>query len=386
MRGLGPLPRQAVDGAVVALALALVEITCWVSRDIVGPQIAGAVWLRAALPIFWVLPLWWRRTHAVPVLYAVLAGVALQGLVTRNSPEGLEMIFVVGCAAYSAGAYARRRTAWHGIAAILIVYPVYAVCDRNVRSGRTSDMWAAAFFGAGMVACWLVGTLLRQQRERRVLADRTSQLEIEAAHAVAEERTRLARDLHDIVSHNLSVMVVQAAGARARGSSDAGTLEKIERSGRASLVEMRRLLGVLRADDEQATLVPQPGISDLDELVQHVRDSGIPVELSVTGDTAALPPAIELSVFRIVQEALTNIVEHAGPAHATVTIAAMADSVRVEVCDDGRAAPTAEQASSGHGLIGMRERAALLHGEVVAGPGPEGGFRVAATLPLAAGA
>jgi signal transduction histidine kinase len=271
-----------------------------------------------------------------------------------------------------------------GVVAILVVYPVYAVCDPNVRSGRSSDMWAAAFFGAGMVACWLVGTLLRQQRERRVMADRASQLETEAAHAVAEERARLARDLHDIVSHNLSVMVVQAAGARARGSSDASTLEKIERSGRASLVEMRRLLGVLRAEDEQATLVPQPGVGDLEELVQHVRDSGIPVELSVTGIDAALPAAIELSVFRIVQEALTNIVKHAGPARAAVTVAATQDSVRIEVCDDGRAAPA--QDGSGHGLIGMRERAALLHGEVSAGPLPSGGFRVCATLPLAAGA
>jgi signal transduction histidine kinase len=143
-------------------------------------------------------------------------------------------------------------------------------------------------------------------------------------------------------------------------------------------------LGVLRADDEQATLVPQPGIGDLDELVQHVRDSGVPVELTVTGVDTALPAAIELSVFRIVQEALTNVVKHAGPARATVSVTATPDSVRIEVCDDGRAAPVSPE-GPGHGLIGMRERAALLHGEVSAGPGIGGGFRVSATLPLAAG-
>ena len=379
-----PLPNALFDAGIALLALVLVELASWADKPAIGDPIAGPTWLVAALPLCWALPLYWRRTHALLVLCVVMAGVVLQALVSWHSPEGLEMMAVVGAAVYSSGAYTTRRNGWIALAVALVGYGIYAAGDPNIRSGRSSDMWAGAFFLVGVLACWMIGTLLRQHRERLQLAARADALEATAATAVADERARLARDLHDIVSHNLSVMVVQAAGARARGSDDAGTLEKIERSGRASLVEMRRLLGVLRADEEQATLVPQPGIADLDDLVAHVRDSGIPVELTVSAPRQGLPAAIELSVYRIVQEALTNVVKHAGQARAEVTVAATQDAVRVEVRDDGRTPPGATDAP-GHGLVGMRERVALLHGEVSAGRTPDGGFRVRATLPLTAG-
>ena len=374
--------RRVVDVAIAAVALVLVEIASWSGDNPVGDRIAGPMWLIALLPLCWAVPLLWRRTHPLLVLCVIWAGVVVQALATWHSPEGLEIIVVFATAVYSAGAYASRSAGWVGLGVSLVGYGVYAAGDPNIRTGRASELWAGAFFLAGVVACWLIGTLVRQRRERLQLTARTTELEASAANAVAEERARLARDLHDIVSHNLSVMVVQAAGARARGSSDAGTLEKIERSGRASLVEMRRLLGVLRAEDEQAALTPQPGIAEVAELVRHVRESGVPVELDVTGECARVPPAIGLSVYRIVQEALTNVVKHAGAAHAAVRIEVIPEAVHIEVRDDGHLPAHAE--TTGHGLVGMRERVALLHGELRTGPGPDGGFEVRAALPLSA--
>ena len=167
-----------------------------------------------------------------------------------------------------------------------------------------------------------------------MLAERAADLEHEAHVAVTEERARMARELHDIVSHNLSVVVLQAAGARAAGAS-AGTLEKIERSGREALVEMRRLLGVLREDFTDASLTPQPGIADIHVLAASVRAAGVPVELEVDGDYGTLPPGVELSAYRIVQEALTNVLKHAKRAHAEVRVRRDGDVLTVEVLDDG---------------------------------------------------
>jgi signal transduction histidine kinase len=191
----------------------------------------------------------------------------------------------------------------------------------------------------------------------------------------------LARELHDIVSHNLSVVVVQAAGARAQGSSDSATLEKIERSGRESLVEMRRLLGVLRRDGDDASLMPQPGIAQLDSLADHVRAAGLAVTLAVDGDYRDIPAPIDHTAYRIVQEALTNTLKHAGPAHATVTVRRAVAAVSIEVADDGTG-PAVNTSGSGHGLLGMRERAGLLGGELCAERGAAGGFVVSARLPL----
>src|SRR5581483_10548472 len=204
----------------------------------------------------------------------------------------------------------------------------------------------------------------------------SARAEREAELAVAEERARMARELHDIVSHNLSVVVLQAAGARAAGAN-ATTLEKIERSGRDALVEMRRLLGVLRDEDGDASLAPQPGIAQLAELVAGVRATGLDVELVVEGHGDELSPALELSVYRIVQEALT----HTHAANAVVRVERDRDAVRVEILDDGRmpVAPT----PNGHGLVGMAERVALFGGELSAGPLAEGGFAVRVTLPVA---
>jgi len=178
---------------------------------------------------------------------------------------------------------------------------------------------------------------------------------------------------------------LQAAGARAAGKQAEAALEKIENSARQALAETRRLLGVLRDPDEEAGLDPQPGIGDLDDLAASVRAAGLPVRLVIDGDTAALPAAVDVSVYRIVQEALTNVLKHAGPARAEVTIGCVADTATVEVTDDGAAEPGRGIPAGGHGLAGMRERAAVFGGELAAGPRPGGGFAVRARLPLCGG-
>ena len=192
----------------------------------------------------------------------------------------------------------------------------------------------------------------------------------------------MARELHDIVSHNLSVVVVQAAGARAAGGDDS-TLEKIERSGREALVEMRRLLGVLREEHGgDPGLAPQPGLTELDDLVANVRRAGLAIELTLDERCREAPPAVQLAVYRIGQEALTNTLKHAGPARVHVHVRRENAALAVEVTDDGRGAGTQER--GGHGLVGMRERVAMFGGDLVAGPGSDGGFVVRATLPVGA--
>jgi signal transduction histidine kinase len=188
--------------------------------------------------------------------------------------------------------------------------------------------------------------------------------------------------MHDIVAHHLSVIVLQAAGARASGRPAGATLEKIENSARQALADTRRLLGVLHNPDEQTGLAPQPGIGDLDALAASVQAAGLPVSLVIDGDLSALPATVDVSVYRIVQEALTNVLKHAGPARADVTIDCGRDAVTIEVTDDGTAGLGHPAPAGGHGLAGMRERAAVFGGELAAGPRPGGGYTVRARLPL----
>ena len=214
------------------------------------------------------------------------------------------------------------------------------------------------------------------------MAVRSAALERQAEQATAAERARIARELHDIVAHHLSVIVLQAAGARASGRPAEATLEKIENSARQALGETRRLLGVVRDPAGEAGLAPQPGIGELDALAASVRAAGLPVNLVISGDRAVLPATVDVSVYRIVQEALTNVLKHAGPARADVTIGCAAEAVTIEVTDDGTAEPGHQAAVGGHGLAGMRERAAVFGGELAAGRRPGGGYAVRARLPL----
>jgi signal transduction histidine kinase len=238
---------------------------------------------------------------------------------------------------------------------------------------------------------WFAGRLVqKRQLYAQVFAERARVLERErdanARVAAAEERVRIARELHDVVGHSVSVMVVQAGAERlALGEERPATREAllaIERTGREALAEMSRLLGVLRKEGEGLALAPRPSLARVDALVQTVRDAGVPVELRVEGEAGRLPPGVDVSAYRVVQEALTNVVKHAGPARASVVVRYGDRVVEVEVTDDGSEPGNGKIA--GYGLAGMRERVELHGGTLEAGSRSEGGFSVKARLPLGA--
>jgi signal transduction histidine kinase len=231
---------------------------------------------------------------------------------------------------------------------------------------------------------------MRVRRRHEVqLEDRARVLERErdekARVAAEEERARIARELHDVVAHSVGVIVVQAGAERMALAAEAertrDVLQAIEATGREALAEMRRLLGMLRKDDAELTLAPQPSLRQVDALVRQMAEAGLPVELEIEGDPVPLPPGVDLSAYRIVQEALTNALKHAGAARARVAITYGRDEIGLEVSDDG-GGPTLAAAPDGHGLVGMRERVALYGGELKSGRGSAGGFVVRARLPV----
>jgi signal transduction histidine kinase len=211
----------------------------------------------------------------------------------------------------------------------------------------------------------------------------------EMQRAASEERSRIARELHDVVAHHVSVIAVQAGAARMLAEKDGNltaahqALAAVEASAREALGELRRLLGVLRHDDEQGpALAPQPGLHQLPKLVSDVRRAGLPVEMSVIGPEVPLPPALDLSAFRIVQEALTNVLKHEGPVPTSVIVRYLPTGLEIDIIDSAPPRLAAERSSPGRGLIGMQERVAMFGGELRVGPGPTGGFEVHASMPL----
>ena len=225
----------------------------------------------------------------------------------------------------------------------------------------------------------------RRAEQVRLAEERALRSEQEARRAVDEERSRITRELHDVLAHSVSVMTVQASAVRRllkpEQEREREALLTVEETGRQALAEMRRMLGIMRSDHEAPALAPQPGLGTLPELVEQVRQSGLPVELSVEGRPVKLPAGVDLSAYRIVQEALTNALKHAGPAHAWVSVRYAEDDVQIQVENDGQTDGASDGA--GHGLVGMRERVALCGGELHSGPRPGGGFRISARLPVA---
>jgi signal transduction histidine kinase len=252
----------------------------------------------------------------------------------------------------------------------------------------TASTWVTV--ALALVIAWLAGDNLRARQERLQAAQaRAQQLEAEreerARRAVTEERLRIARELHDVVAHSMSVIAVQAGVAHhvidSRPELARQALATVETNSRSALVEMRRLLGVLRQEDEpSAALAPSPGLAEVPRLVAQFAEAGLRVDVRTTGAADGLPDGVDLSAYRIVQEGLTNVLRHGGPA-ATVTIDHEPGLVRVAVGDDGPAREP--RGEPGHGLIGMRERVAVFGGTLTAGPRPGGGFDLAATLPYA---
>jgi signal transduction histidine kinase len=331
------------------------------------------------------LPLSWRRRTPLVVLCAVVGSAVLSGVVLGNFLSWEPLVAFIA-AMYSVGAHGDRRRAVAGLAvAYAALLP--AELARAFARDRSVDLGFLVVLGAA----WTIGRALRRWRlEAFELGNRASRLEREreqqARAAVAEERARIARELHDVVAHCVSVIVIQAQGAdRALEGEQQPVREalgSIESTGRQALVEMRRLLGILRRSDEELALAPQPSVRHLGELAEQMREAGLPVELLVEGDRGPLPPGVDLSAYRIVQEALTNALKHAGPARARVLVRYAPDELELEISDDGRGSV---QAAGGHGLVGMRERVAFVGGVLESGARPGGGFLVRARLPLGSG-
>jgi len=375
-----------VDAGVGIAAAGLITVAAWGSPRLVGSDaIAGPWWLRALLPLLLGGALTLRRRAPLLMWLAIWAGIGLLCLLTDNLVQGLAFTFVLFAAAYSLGAHASFRRA---AAALVLTAPVVAaISDRSELAltftlGGQRGTVAVTLSFLQLLAFWLAGVFVYARRRAVALAARSAASQREAEQAAAAERARIARELHDIDAHHLSVVVLQAGGARASGKPAGGVLEKIENSARQALEETGRLLHVLRDPDEGAGLAPQPGTGELDALAAGVRAAGLPVTLAIDGNLAAIPAAAAVSVYRIVQEALTNVLKHAGPARAEVTIGCEHDTVTIEVTDDGTGQPGDGPTDGGHGLAGMRERAAIFGGELAAGPRSGGGFAVRVRLPL----
>jgi signal transduction histidine kinase len=365
----------ASDGA-LALALAgLVLSDIFTSADYYTAS--PAIYVSATLLM--TLPLTWRRVAPLAVVAVVMGALVFEALAVGSAPTPDWQLVGWLVAIYSVAAHCDRRGALVGGGVSLTAGLVWM--------GLDDFLFPVVVFGGA----WLAGRLVRQRHVYAVaLEERAAALERErdanARVAAAEERARIARELHDVLSHSVSVMVVQAGAERmALGSgraSPAEALEAIEKTGRQALAEMRRLLGLLRTDHEPPAHEPQPTVAELDRLVSQVRDAGLHVELVIQGEPTSLPPGIAVSGYRIVQEALTNVLKHAGPASARVVVRYAAHELALEVSDDGLGSRNSDGA--GHGLVGMRERVALYGGDLEAGSRNGGGFVVRARLPLAA--
>jgi signal transduction histidine kinase len=344
---------------------------------------------------------------AGPVAYVLAAAITLPYAVHRRQPLLATGVSTVAVVAYSFGHF----TAFPGYAMFALLFGVSLHADRRravVALGAvvaalavslsmqppavvTPSTWVST--GLAVLVAWLLGENLRARQARwTALKERARQLEVEREErdrqAVAEERLRIARELHDVVAHSMSVIAVQAGMANHVIDSQPAlarqALTTVETTSRAALVEMRRLLGVLRQGDEpSASLAPAPGLGKVPELVAQFGEAGLDVQVKTEGEPTGIPEGVDLSAFRIVQEGLTNVLRHGGPL-AKVDIVFPGRSVLIRISDDGRLRHHRVSPGAGHGLIGMRERVSVFGGQLDAGPRPDGGFRVAATLPYGA--
>ena len=377
-----------VDGLLALIVAALTLVSGGA-----GPRDRPA--LAAPLGVAMVIPIVFRRMYPTGAFIAVLTVCALQ-LVLLPRPVGSDISVLIML--YTLAAYRPRRVSVPGLIITLLGSVAAIAVWLNPHMDHSVFRLGAlgAFFGGPALLAWLLGDSMRWRRgfyhaleERAERAER--ERDAQAQVAAAAERARIARELHDVVAHNVSVMVVQADGATfALDSSPERTREAlaaISRTGRQALAEMRRLLGVLRtADDDQAELAPQPGMDEIAELLAQSREAGLPVSFAVEGVPRPLPPGIALAAYRVVQESLTNTRKHGGPTvMAAVTLRFCEDGLVIKITDDGRGALMASD-GAGHGLAGMRERVEMYGGTMQAGPRPGGGYRVTAQLPVVTGA
>jgi signal transduction histidine kinase len=346
--------------------LAAVPIVLFSIPDVIEKPLSATIATLVLLP-----PLYWRRRQPFPAFLVSAAIELTEGLLHAGVGAGvILLVMLFGVASRASW----RALAWAaGITVTLLVAEIFWIAP--VTEMRTTVLFLVLGTSTAAVAS---GVAVRTRRAYLIaLEDRAARLEVErdqrARLAVAEERARVAREMHDIVGHHVSVIVGLADGgatlSATRDEQTAEPLRLIGETGRQALAELRRVVGVLREEDADPQLSPQPGIDDLDRLLPTVRAAGLPVTYSTSGDLHKLGRGVQLAVYRIVQEALTNALKHAGPgAAADVTLAASGGEIRVRVRDNGRGTPAAPN----HGLVGMRERAALYGGVMTAGPAEAG--------------
>ncbi|WP_328431923.1 MULTISPECIES: sensor histidine kinase [unclassified Streptomyces] len=336
-----------------------------------------------------------RRMPEKMLLLTIGLGLAQVALDVETTAADFAMLVIV----YTVAATGARWASWLALAVGLCAAPTAQLRWPNEHSSGLGNLATMVFMTVPFALAWVLGDSIRTRRAYFAqLEERATRLEKEreaqAKVAVAAERARIARELHDVVAHNVSVMVVQADGAAyvldAAPDQAKKALETISSTGRQALAEMRRLLGVLRTGEhrEVGEYVPQPDVEQIDDLVEQCRTSGLPVDFKVEGTPRPLPSGVELTAYRIVQEALTNTRKHGGPnTGASVRLVYFDDGLGLLVEDDGKGAPHElyEEGGAdgqGHGLIGMRERVGMVGGTLDAGPRPGGGFRISALLPL----
>ena len=382
MVGVRRLPRgENLDRLVAAVLVVLGQVELWVGNATPGPKA-----LTVPLAIVIASSVGVRRRWPLAVGAVVLLSNAVIFAVGGQHQYNVALAVGWMCALYGIAVWTDTRGFLTGFGALV---GANALAQLGPHSKLNDAFLFTVIPGVVMVI------VRRAVRDRQLLAETLTaraqllerEHELRANEAVAEERARIARELHDLVAHNVSVMVVQAGAERHALPEDQEstreTLTSIEQAGRQALAEARRLLGMLRRNGDREELAPQPRIDEVEFLVEQVQRAGLPVRLEVDGERVALPAGVDLCAYRIVQEALTNALKHAGPATAEVLLRYTPLRLDVEVRDDGHGVAQANRDGAGHGLIGMRERVALYGGELEAGPREGGGFEIRAHLPLA---
>ena len=365
-----------VAGIGVSLAIAVAD-----QHKKNGPM--GPLWFDVAASIAYLVPFFFRRRYPFGAPVAVGVLIAAISFVDHGLINAEFVAFLSGiAAAFLFGMLKDRSQALAG-AAVLV--GTIAIVAHNQGDHPGDFLFPLIVFGVSWIVGFGLGHKFREGDEARERAARLEwEREEQARLAVAEERARIARELHDIVGHSVSVMTVQAAGVRSllrpEQEREREALMVIEQTGREALAEMRRLVGVLRRPEEAPALAPQPSLEHVDKLVSQAREAGLPVELRVEGEPVQLPAGVDLTAYRLVQEGLTNAIKHARAQHAEVLVRYRDGNVELTVSDDGAGDGQGEK--GGNGLVGMRERVSVYGGRLDAGPRPEGGFRLHATLPV----
>jgi signal transduction histidine kinase len=379
LKTLSERNQRAIDRGFVLFLAAVSVLDLSMNSNVEGP-----LWLNLAVLIGISLSFEWRRSQPLVTGAAVVGGLTVMSLWLTEPPNTFVAVLMLVCGAYALGRHLYGRPSIYALGAGAVVIVVLSIL-----LDPSDIFFPVTFF---WILPWLAGRTIRNHtmlaRELSEKAERAQHArEEDERRAIAIERSRIARELHDVLAHNLSVMVVQASAARrvldknpVQAVEVAGL---IERTGREALAEIRQLFGPVRRGDGEDLSGP-PSIARVDELARRARAAGLRVELRVSGEPVALPPGIDLTAYRIVQEALTNTLKHAGEARARVTVAYEPNELVLSIEDDGegpRDGYELSEAGGGHGLVGMRERAALYGGTVQAGRRRGGGFAVRARLP-----